>query len=322
MNRHVLIVIGAVAAGAMLLTYAGYRRDIAAARARVAVGSEIADTPCGPIEYAAEGTGPPLLLIHGAGGGFDQGLEVGRRLIDSGFRLIAVSRFGYLRTPLPADASPRAQADAHACLLDALGLDQVAVVGASLGAPSAIQLCLRHPQRCAAMALVVPVAYSPRGPAEFLQRSMSLVRRLPNTALDSDFPFWLATQVGGRMLIETLTGTPYGELKDASPAERDRVHGMLQLAMPISARADGLRNDVATDLPRYELERVDVPTLVISTATDLYGTLEVARYTAGQIPGARFLQFPDGGHLWVGHHEEMLVEIAAWCQTPVSDTGV
>ena len=34
----------------------------------------------------------------------------------------APSRFGYLRTPLPSDASPAAQADAHSCLLDALGL--------------------------------------------------------------------------------------------------------------------------------------------------------------------------------------------------------
>ena len=54
-------------------------------------------------------------------GGFDQGLELGDGLVRAGFRLIAPSRFGYLRTPLPADASAEAQADAHASLLDALG---------------------------------------------------------------------------------------------------------------------------------------------------------------------------------------------------------
>ena len=36
------------------------------------------------------------------GGGFDQGLEIMAPLAASGFRLIAVSRFGYLGTPLPA----------------------------------------------------------------------------------------------------------------------------------------------------------------------------------------------------------------------------
>src|ERR1700747_837397 len=118
-----------------VLIYWDYRGEIGAERARIASGSQIANTPCGPIEYAVRGSGPPVLLIHGAGGGFDQGLELARPLGDNGFRVIAMSRFGYLRTPLPKDASPEAQADAHACLLNALNLDRVAVVGGSAGAP-------------------------------------------------------------------------------------------------------------------------------------------------------------------------------------------
>jgi len=43
-----------------------------------------------------------LLAIHGSGGGYDQGI-----------RVIAMSRFGYLRTPMHTDASAAAQADAH-----------------------------------------------------------------------------------------------------------------------------------------------------------------------------------------------------------------
>jgi len=309
LSRNAKIVIG-IALVAGLLTFVSFQRDIGAARARAAFGSELVETPCGVIEFAVEGDGPPLLMIHGAGGGFDQSLEVGRLLIDSGFRLIAMSRFGYLRTPLPADASPPAQADAHACLLDALDLDTVHVVGASLGAPSAIQFCLRHAERCTALALVVPVVYSPHEQTDALRRSTAMVRDLPESVLDSDFPFWLATKVGGRTITETLIGTPFEEIQAASVAEQDRISGLLQLALPMSARAAGLRNDVSTELPRYDLERVAVPTLVISTATDMYGTFDIARYTAGEIPGARFLGYPSGGHLWVGHHEEMLTAIA------------
>jgi 2-hydroxy-6-oxonona-2,4-dienedioate hydrolase len=61
-------------------------------------------------------------MIHGSGGGHDQGMAWARPLVQQGVRVIAMSRFGYLRTPRPADASPEAQADAHACLLDALGI--------------------------------------------------------------------------------------------------------------------------------------------------------------------------------------------------------
>src|SRR5207253_7756130 len=71
--------------------------------------------------------------------------------------LIAMSRFGYLRTPLPKDASPEAQADGHACLRNALNLDRVAVVGGSAGAPSAMQLCLRYPEHCLALGLLFPI---------------------------------------------------------------------------------------------------------------------------------------------------------------------
>ena len=108
-------------------------------------GSQIAQTNCGPIEYATAGNGPPVLVVHGAGGGFDQGLEAARLLIESGFQVIAPSRFGYLRTPMPEKRERLAetQADAHACLLDALKLSKVAVFGVSAGAPSSRPRCAR-----------------------------------------------------------------------------------------------------------------------------------------------------------------------------------
>ena len=72
-----------------------------------------------------------------------------------------MSRFGYLRTPMPLDASPAAQADAHVCLLDALGIRQATVLGASTGGPSAMQMAIRHPDRVSALVLLVPLAWKP-----------------------------------------------------------------------------------------------------------------------------------------------------------------
>ena len=138
----------AVAIVTVLISIA-YRRDIDQAFKRISTGSQVVQTSCGPIEYAMVGAGMPVLIVHGAGGGFDQGMEFARDLAAAGLRVIAMSRFGYLRTPLPADASAAAQADAHACLLDALGIRRAAIVGASAGAPSSLQFALRHPERCA-----------------------------------------------------------------------------------------------------------------------------------------------------------------------------
>jgi hypothetical protein len=61
-NVKVWWVLGiAVTAGAALVwVLTAYVRDIGAARRRISSGSEIADTKCGPIEYAIRGRGPPV----------------------------------------------------------------------------------------------------------------------------------------------------------------------------------------------------------------------------------------------------------------------
>jgi pimeloyl-ACP methyl ester carboxylesterase len=159
----------AVAAALLAAVYSSYRGDIVKARERIASGSQIAETRCGPIEYIARGDGPAVLFVHGAGGGFDQGLDFIEPLVKSGLRVVLMSRFGYLRTPLPADASAAAQADAHACLLDALQIERAAVFGVSAGAPSSMQFALRHPQRTRALVLLVPAAYVPRRGAASLK---------------------------------------------------------------------------------------------------------------------------------------------------------
>src|SRR5215471_2498451 len=159
LRRKALIVALAVVAGGGAWAYSRYRPDLDRARARISTGSRMAASPCGPIEYGERGEGPPVLVVHGAGGGFDQGLELGDGLARAGFRVIAPSRFGYLGTPLPADASAQAQADAHACLLDALEIPNAAIFGVSAGGPSALQFALRYPERTNELVLLVPAAY-------------------------------------------------------------------------------------------------------------------------------------------------------------------
>jgi 2-hydroxy-6-oxonona-2,4-dienedioate hydrolase len=308
------ILAGLLVAGLSIFAFTRYQSDLRQARERIATGSEIVQTPCGPIEYAVAGTGPRVLVVHGAGGGFDQGMLFGEALAGQGYRVIAMSRFGYLRTPMPPDASAAAQADAHACLLDALGIERVAVLGGSAGAPSSMQFALRHPDRVAALALVVPALYAPRpGDASPLHTPAG-TRFLFETALRSDFLFWAATRLARESVIRALLATPPEVVETAPADEQARVRTMLDSILPVSPRRLGLVNDAAvtSSLPRYPLERVAAPTLVISLADDLFGTFDGARYTAEKVPGARFIGYPRGGHVWVGHHQEIMAELAAF----------
>jgi pimeloyl-ACP methyl ester carboxylesterase len=311
MFQDLLTTAGAMAAAVGAWTYIRYRRDLSAAKARISSGSKLLNSPFGLIEYAEVGSGMPVLVIHGAGGGFDQGLEFARPLIENGFKVIAPSRFGYLRTTLPADASPMTQADAHGFLLDALKLDKVAVIGISAGAPSAMQLCLRHPKRCSALVLGVPLAFSPELVGTPTEKPSVVREFLLNTAISSDFVFWILSKLARGTMFKTILGTPPEDVKDAGPEEQARLTEFLGHIEPISWRKMGLKNEatIARSLPRYDLEHLRVPALVFGVENCQYETYPGARYTAENIPDARFLGYSTGGHLCVGHQAELWSEI-------------
>jgi len=321
-RRAYLAIAAAVLAGLILFTYLGYRHDIGAAEARVSSGSQVVDTPCGKIEYAVIGRGAPVLLVHGAGGGFDQGLEFGRPLAERGFMVIAPSRFGYLRTPLPADASPAAQGDAHACLLDALKLPRAAIIGGSAGAPSTIEFCLRHAARCSAMVLLVPALFPPGRAGSPQMRSPARPSFMFNAILGSDFFFWLNLKLARDTMIEKVFATPARDFENAPPEEQERVLRIVRGAMPLGPRREGLWNDLAvvTSSRSYALERLAVPTLVVGIEDDLFEIYGNARRMAERIPGARFLGFPTGGHLWVGRQDEIASGLAAFLNRSAAAT--
>lgn len=109
-------VLAATLALAALWIWSRFDDELRRARAHSLQGSTIIDTRCGPIEVQQAGAGVPVLVVHGSGGGHDQGMAFAGSLVQQGIRVIAMSRFGYLRTPMPveaADSSAAAQADAH-----------------------------------------------------------------------------------------------------------------------------------------------------------------------------------------------------------------
>jgi 2-hydroxy-6-oxonona-2,4-dienedioate hydrolase len=288
-----------------------FESDLARAIEYAARGSTVIATRCGPIEYEEAGQGQPLLMIHGSGGGHDQGMAFARPLTKHGIRVIAMSRFGYLRTPRPADASPEAQADAHVCLLDALGIQQAAVMGVSAGAPSAMQTSIRHPDRVSALVLIVPIAYKPGAVADSAppvsENGDAMLLRL----LGSDFLFWAGLHIARDPVIRYVLATPPELVAKASVQERTRVNAMAERILPVSVRAAGLRDDTGLGkrLERYALDAIHAPTLIIGARDDGFGTYASAEYTASQITGARFVGFENGGHLLVGHNDEVQAEI-------------
>lgn len=129
--------------------------------------------------------------------------------------------------------------------------------------------------------------------------------------MGSDLAFWACSRFARDLVIRRVLATPPELVAQAGPEERARVDALIENILPISLRIRVLLNDarVAKRLERFELEKIAAPTLVASVRDDGYGTYAAARYLAEHVPGARFLGYETGGHIWVGHHDALLREV-------------
>ncbi len=297
--------------------FISYKEEISSARAAVRRGSLVTDTDAGRIEYAEHGAGMPLLSIRGAGGGFDQGLSLAAEIVGDGFRIIAPSRFGYLRTPVPREFSPAAQADAHAALLAKLGVPKAIVLGVSAGARSAVELALRHPDKVAALILIVPGTYSP-GNRVLVQQSRSNRFTLWVVNAGADFVWWATEKIAPSILIRFVGVCP--ELVAAAPqADRDRVMRFIKNIEPLSLRRLGIKLDSAAQLTELPLREINAPTLIVSARDDGFNTLPAAEYAARRIPDAKLMVNAAGGHLLVGHEKKVSARVRSFLADAVSN---
>ena len=309
-----LVVAGALALGtaALCLTYT---RDLQAINARLMAQSQVVQTSHGPVEYATVGDGPSALVLHGAGGGYDQGLLLARTFGGGGFRWISPSRFGYVRSLLPADASTAAQADALAELLGALGVETVAILAHSGGVPPALRFAERYPERTSALALLAAAPYTPLGSEQHLPVPIWVYQALFN----SDFPFWLIHRVAPDSLDGIFDVTPRLRAQ-LTPEEAAMVAGTVDAFLPVTKRIDGVRNEGAAIDPnaRYHLGEITAPTLVVHTRDDGINAFSFGEHTATHIPGARLIPLETGGHLLLGHQAEVRAEVKGFLQQNTS----
>jgi pimeloyl-ACP methyl ester carboxylesterase len=314
-RRKVLVGVGGLALAGISYGAGAYREAGTQTATRLFGRSEVMDASVGRLEYAIAGEGPPLMMIHGTGGGFDQGLLFAAKMRQRGVRIIAPSRFGYLQSAFPDNASPAHQADVLVELLDHLGIDRLPVVGGSAGVLTAAEFALRHPDRCSHLGLLVPAAnLTGRDPVEF-----SVVQRAAvGLVLGSDFWFWGLSRLSPGMMLRTLLATDPALLAEVPADEQMRAKAILDQLLPITRKIDGLRTDgfwAGTPSPT-DYAGITRPTLIISCEDDLFGTAATARLLADRIKDASLTVFPSGGHIWLGHDDDVADLVFNFTQMP------
>ena len=268
----------------MGMVYGRYRHEKAQALLTLRAGSQLLNG----VEFAMQGKGKPILILHGGFGGYEQGLATAELLGLDG-QIIALSRPGYRRSGLVNGRTLSEQAQVACQLLDHLGIDSATVLAISGGGLAALQFALNHPDRCAGLILL-----SAQGPALTAVRPAAYWLWLMRLFMAGDFPLWVVSKIGMGALIR-LNGNQRQEGDFAK---------FWAGFFPGSDWRAGLLNDLdqLLGLTGMPLENIRVPTLLIHGDRDLIVSYNVALDTYGRIPKARIVTIPGGTHLIVATH--------------------
>ena len=296
-------VVGVILLAVLVVGFVLFRQDLREARSRLAsTPTTIYTSRNGDIQYRVVGSGPTVLVSHGITGGVDHAeyLVTKWRNFEERYRFVYVSRFGYLDSSLPANATPRLQAAAYKELLDHLGIERTFVVGNSVGGAAAMWFAIDYPERTNGLILLSSAVPGPEP------------EHIPKLVREHDFIYWSAI----KLAPDTLIGLLLPDAVRATLTEPEKefiVENAFTAGLPISERSDGIRfdNEVSNvevnDIP---FERVGTPTLIFQ-ATDDPRELRGGREMARRIPNSEFIGLT-GGHFLLRHEQEIRAANAAF----------
>jgi len=278
-------------------------------------------TERGLIEFdMTEKENPVILGVHGGIGGLDQARILLDWINESDYRLLCLSRPGYLGTPLASGRTIEEQADLFAGLLDTLGIDKVAVVAVSAGGPPGYMFAIRHPDRVWALVGIDSVSGfydmpETAGPimqaiftTQFGQKLVKMVGEArPELFLQQIFKaesYFTKKQI--KEHIEYVTG---------SPETMVFMRGFINSMNPYNARKSGTDNDMLQfrKLTHLPLEKIQCPCLIIHGTHDADVKFFDGVYAYETIPNSERYWIEEGSHLgfWLNHHAAEAQKIAS-----------
>lgn len=214
--------------------------------------------------------GPPLVLIHGAGGTHRHWPEALRTL--AGHRVIALDLPGHGASAGPAPEGVAGYAQVVLGLLDELGLGQAVIAGHSMGGAIALTLALQVPARVAGLVLV---------------GSGARLRVAPAVLQATADPDALA-QAAQTMADWSFGGSASEALK------RDFIEGLLA-TRPGVVHGDFVACNAFDVMAR--LGELRVPALIVCGSEDRLTPPKYAEHLRDHLQGARLSMVAGAGHL-------------------------
>lgn len=270
--------------------------------------SQTTEISSGKIEHGSIGNGPAVLISHGTLGGYDQGYAISQLFSQEKFKFLCVSRAGYQNSSPTSGRTPEEQAASYIQLLDKEEISEVAIIGTSGGAPSALQFAQEYPDRCWALILISSISQMPELPPFF-----QYVIRMQDFMMRID-PLWVFVHKYGLKFLMRSNGVNSEQIKEIFKDTHLHkvVKGLYKPIKTASSRRKGVRLDDAQIKSLCPIESYDiqVPTYISHATNDPLAPVKDAQKLASVIRNAKYYESSDGGHIFfVVHHKEVISDI-------------
>lgn len=265
------------------------------------------DVPDGPqIAYVEAGTGPDLILIHGALMSLDDMWLGPMSALARHFRVVAIDRPGHGQSQHVRlkDASVWRQAEIVRAFSRALGLRRPVLIGHSFGGAVALAHGMAFPDDMAGLVAISPICFpEPRleqllfGPRALpgMGQTVSRLLEAPDGAL---LPLlWRAMFLPQTMPMAFAEAFPFA------------LAGESQRLLADGENANALWADLARSASLYA--RCRVPVAILCGGADIVTNPWVHGWQAAwRIPDARFRWLPGYGHMLHHFRADAVVEAA------------
>lgn len=239
------------------------------------------------MHFEESGSGDvPIIFLHYFGGSSRTWKPVVDLLKDR-FRCIAIDLPGFgSSSPLPSPASVERVAGKVNALLEKLRLKKYVLVGHSMGGKIAMQIATASPPTVRQLILVAPSPPTPEPMSE--QETKELLAAFGNAQAFEK----IAKGLVAEPLVETaLKKIVDDNLRIQQPAWADWIEA-------------GSKEDISTTV-----KKIHAPVLVISGEKDPnFSTQFLQKEVGGHLPGARFVEIKNAGHLLPVEAPEMLAQ--------------
>ncbi|WP_216326971.1 alpha/beta fold hydrolase [Deinococcus aestuarii] len=234
------------------------------------------------IHYVSQGSGTPMLLLHGyplSGELFSRNRDA---LAAAGYRVITIDHRGYGRSTAPADAPGSLETYAQDALavMDRLNVPKAIIGGMSMGGPIAFEMYRRAPDRFLGLILIDTIA----NPASIVEQNLwkGMAQKASTYGPQSLAPELLKDMLTGETRVRRMADAMF----------------LTNIVGQASVAADVAGANVLATRPDSipTLKTIRVPTLIIEGLEDTVYPPEFSLKMQQNIAGSKLVIIPGAAH--------------------------